>query len=97
MMTEEQEYIEILERNQLPLDHPLIERLEANIITDRSFCKSCGRQWTDHGGITVTCAENARLRGVMIKALETYHQNGCDGKAGARAMLIIREEIGINY
>ena len=94
-MTEEEEYIAILERTELPLDHPLIKSLEGDMI--KHGCRSCGKQWVDHSGIAAICAENARLRTVMINAMETYHRYGCDGKAGAKAILVLRQEIGIDY
>lgn len=44
---------------------------------DPSRCQTCGLNWADHDGISVTCAEVKRLRSERLTLARTYDPN-CD-------------------
>ena len=39
-------------------------------------CQSCGTHWTEHPGITDTCAENQRLLNLIHAARIAYYDGG---------------------
>ncbi len=57
----------------------------------RQRCEACGKPWTEHGGIAVTCAEVARLRDIIRRARRTFATVGKDAKICADMFLILGE------
>jgi hypothetical protein len=57
----------------------------------RQRCEACGKPWTEHGGIAVTCAEVTRLRDIIRRARRTFATVGKDAKICADMFLILGE------
>lgn len=57
----------------------------------RQRCGACGKPWTEHGGIAVTCAEVTRLRDIIRRARRSFATVGSDAKACADMFLILGE------
>ena len=52
-------------------------------------CPSCGTPWTEHQGITATCAENIRLERIISRAMYAFY----DDNDNAENMLRILSEL----
>jgi hypothetical protein len=53
-------------------------------------CPSCGTPWTEHPGITATCAEVKRLTGIIERAqLAFFADDKSDGTVAADMLRIL--------